>query len=52
LIFGYIFFNETISVSKVIGCIIILISCLLIVLKDTDRMKMWEKYIYHRMHTI
>lgn len=52
LLFGYIFFNESISVSKIIGCIIILISCLLIVLKDTDRMKLWEAYIFHRKHTI
>ena len=52
LILGYIFFNESISISKVVGCIIILISCLLIVLKDTDRMKTWQTYMSHRIHTI
>jgi hypothetical protein len=34
----------------VVGCIIILISCLLIVLKDTDRMKTWKTYMSHRIH--
>jgi len=52
LILGYIFFNESISISKVVGCIIIMISCLLIVLKDTDRMKTWQTYLSHRIHTV
>jgi len=42
---GYYFFNEEIGISKILGCIIIIISNILINLNDIERSKMFQKYI-------